>query len=98
MCRPAWALAPAQGLARGGAGRLAIFEDEGAVDEDVVDPLGRGPAGGVGRAVGDGERVEDRDVGRETGAEEAAVGQAVPPRGVGGEVGDGFGPVVVAEG
>ena len=45
--------------------------------------------------IGDG--VEDGDVGDKAGADQAAVGQAESPGGVGGEVGDGLGPGVVAE-
>ena len=32
-----------------GAGRLAVLQDQRAVDEHVLDALGQGPAGGVGR-------------------------------------------------
>ena len=68
--------AAAEGAAGGGAGGVAVFEDERAVDEDVLDAFGEGAAGGVGRAIGHGGGVEDGDIGDEPGAEQAAVGQA----------------------
>ena len=52
-----------------GAGGLAVLQDERAVDEDVVDAFGEGPAGGVGRAVDHGGGVEDGDIGDVAGAD-----------------------------
>ena len=63
----------------------------------MIDPFGQGPAGGVGRAVDDGGRVEDRDVGDEAGTDQAAVGQAKPAGGVGGQVRHRLGPGIIAE-
>ena len=59
---------------------------ERSVDQHVIHPFGQGTAGGVSRAVDHRRRVEDGDVGDEARADQAAVGQAEPPRGVGGEV------------
>ncbi len=47
-----------------------------AVDKDVLDTGSGGHRRFEGRAVGDGRRVEDGDVGKGAGGERAAAGQA----------------------
>src|SRR5204863_339925 len=86
-----------KGAAGSRAGGFAGFEDGRATHEDVVDAFGGGSSRGVGGPVGHGDGVEDGDVGDEAGAEEATVGESEPPRSVGGQVGHGLGPGVVAE-
>src|SRR5690606_25066769 len=90
-------LPPAQGPAGGGPGGLAVAEGEGSVDEDVPDTFGQGAALLVGRSVGDGVRVDQCQVGDEAGPDQAAVDEAEAAGGVGGQVGGGLGPVVIAE-